>query len=91
MGNALLAVACEAANHAKFVMEQTTNEAARVASSKVLSSIAVKLYELAYGSRVQSTVTVRSQEDLPAWDSLPPHVQEALGELFDKPPGGQGD
>src|SRR3990167_9981672 len=77
MGNALLAVACEAANHAKFVMEQTTNEAARIASSKVLSDIAIKLYQLAYGQRVAVTTTIKSQEDLPAWDTLPSHVQEA--------------
>lgn len=90
MGNALLAVACEAANHAKFVMEQTTNEAARIASSKVLSDIAIKLYQLAYGQRVAlTTTTIKSQEDLPAWDTLPAHVQEALVELFDQQsPGG---
>lgn len=86
MGNSLLAVACEAANHAKFVMEQTTSEAARVASSKVLSDIAIKLYQLAYGQRVAVAATIKSQEDLPDWSSLPPEAQAALEALFDRPP-----
>ena len=88
LGNALLAVACEAANYAKQVMEETSSEAGRLAASKVLSDIAIKLYQQAYGSRVATAVMIKSQEDLPAWDELPPHVQEALAELFARQNGG---
>lgn len=92
LGNALLGVACEAANHAKFVMERTTNEAARVAASRVLSDVALKLYQQAYGQRIATALTIKSQEDLPLWRDLPPHVQAALAELFDQgTPTSHGD
>ena len=87
--HALLAVAFQAINSAKEVMESPDNQAAQVAASKVAFEMTMKALEMAYGKKVDVAVGVRSQEDLPKWEDVPENVREAIDQLY-ADHGGEG-
>ena len=87
--HALLAVAFQAINAAKEVMQSPDNQAAQVAASKVAFEMTMKALEMAYGKKVDVAVGVRSQEDLPQWNDVPAEVRAALDKLYDDH-GGEG-
>ena len=80
---AILAVAFQAINSAKEVMEQPENQAAQVAASKVAFEMTMKALEMAYGKKVDVGFAVKSQEDLPRWEDVPAEVRAALDKLYD--------
>ena len=77
-GNALLAVAFQAANTAKRGMEEAGNDAAKAAFARITGDLVLKMYEMGYGKQVKHTFDIKSQEDLPAWEKVPPEVRAAL-------------
>ena len=77
-GNALLAVAFQAANTAKRGMEEAENDAAKAAFARITGDLVLKMYEMGYGKQVKHTFDIKSQEDLPAWNEVPADVRAAL-------------
>ena len=77
-GNALLAVAFQAANTAKRGMEEAESDAAKAAFARITGDLVLKMYEMGYGKQVKHTFDIKSQEDLPAWEKVPPEVRAAL-------------
>ena len=93
-GNALLAVAFQAANTAKRGMEEAENDAAKAAFARITGDLVLKMYEMGYGKQVKHTFDIKSQEDLPAWEKVPPEVRAALENYLttgDTPEGERGD
>src|SRR3990167_7518298 len=81
MGGAMLAVALQGINVLKHVMERCETHddiVGTIASAKALNDRTYKWYEHAHGKKVSLGVAVRSQEDLPRWESLAPDVREAV-------------
>ena len=81
MGGAMLAVALQGINVLKHVMERCETHddvVGTIASAKALNDSTYKWYEHAHGKKVSLGVAVRSQEDLPRWESLAPDVREAV-------------
>ena len=77
-GNALLAVAFQTANTAKRGMEEAETDAAKAAFARITGDLVLKMYEMGYGKQVKHTFDIKSQEDLPAWEKVPPEVRAAL-------------
>lgn len=77
-GNALLAVAFQAANAAKRGMEEAEGDAAKAAFARIAGDLVLKMYEMGYGKQVKHTFDIKSQEDLPVWEKVPPEVRAAL-------------
>ena len=77
-GNALLAVAFQAANTAKRGMEEAETDAAKAAFARITGDLVLKMYEMGYGKQVKHTFDIKSQEDLPVWEKVPPEIRAAL-------------
>lgn len=82
-GNALLAVAFQAANTAKRGMETAETDAAKAAFARITGDLVLKMYEMGYGKQVRHSFDVKSQEDLPAWNQVPDDVRAALEKYFE--------
>ena len=77
----MLAVAVQGINVVKRVMEHGEahdDPVVTIAAFKALNDATFKWYEHAHGQKVSLGVSVRSQEDLPRWESLAPEVREAV-------------
>ena len=53
-------------------------EAAKAAFARITGDLVLKMYEMGYGKQVKHTFDIKSQEDLPAWNQVPPEVRAAL-------------
>jgi len=84
-GSAMLAVAFQGINVLKHVMERCEahdDVVGTIASAKALNDSTYRWYEHAHGKKISLGVAVRSQEDLPRWESLAPDVREAVERLL---------
>ena len=75
-------------------MEEAENDAAKAAFARITGDLVLKMYEMGYGKQVKHTFDIKSQEDLPAWEKVPPEVRAALETYLttgDTPEGERGD
>ncbi len=75
-------------------MEEAENDAAKAAFARITGDLVLKMYEMGYGKQVKHTFDIKSQEDLPAWEKVPPEVRAALENYLttgDTPEGERGD